>query len=35
MARVKVCGTCWRPVLECTCDDDPEFTSDEDDPEAA
>lgn len=22
MARVKVCGECWKPVAECICDDD-------------
>ena len=22
MARVKVCGVCWKPVNECICDDD-------------
>lgn len=37
MARVKVCGVCWKPLPECICDDEPEFTvtSDEDGPEAA
>lgn len=24
MARVKVCGVCWKPVNECICDDDAE-----------
>jgi hypothetical protein len=24
MARVKVCGVCWKPVAECICDDEPE-----------
>lgn len=23
MARVKVCGECWKPLAECICDDDP------------
>ena len=31
MARVKVCGVCWKPVAECICDDEP----DEGGPEAA
>lgn len=22
MARIKVCGECWKPVAECICDDD-------------
>ena len=30
MARVKVCGVCWKPVKECICDDDSEAP----DPEA-
>lgn len=33
MARVKVCGVCWKPVAECICDDEPE--PDGDGPEAA
>jgi hypothetical protein len=24
MARVKVCGVCWKPTAECICDDEPE-----------
>lgn len=26
MARVKICGVCWKPVAECICteDEDPE-----------
>ena len=35
VARVKVCGVCWKPVLECICDEDPEFTTTADDDEAA
>ena len=35
MARVRVCGVCWKPVLECICDDEPEFTSDSDEDDAA
>jgi hypothetical protein len=31
MARVKICGVCWKPVAECICDDEP----DGDGPEAA
>jgi DTW domain-containing protein YfiP len=23
MARVRVCGVCWKPVAECLCDEDP------------
>jgi hypothetical protein len=23
MARIKVCGECWKPVAECLCDEDP------------
>ena len=30
MARVRVCGVCWKPVKECICDDDgPEDDRDE------
>ena len=31
MARVKICGVCWKPVAECICDDEP----DSEGPEAA
>jgi len=24
MARVRVCGVCWKPVRECICDDEAE-----------
>lgn len=24
MARIRVCGVCWKPVAECICDDEPE-----------
>ena len=30
MARVKVCGVCWKPVAECICDDEPEDRAEED-----
>ena len=30
MARVMVCGVCRKPVAECICDDEPEFTADSD-----
>lgn len=30
MARVKVCGVCWKPVNECICDDAPEDTEEDD-----
>ena len=30
MARVKVCGVCWKPVAECICDDEPEDSAEED-----
>jgi hypothetical protein len=22
MARIKGCGTCWKPLAECICDED-------------
>jgi hypothetical protein len=31
MARVKICGVCWKPVAECICEDDePEGTREDD-----
>lgn len=30
MARVKVCGVCWKPVAECICDDEDESTEEDD-----
>lgn len=32
MARIKVCGECWKPVAECICpDEDPEAAPDDGD----
>jgi hypothetical protein len=31
MARVKVCGECWKPVAECICDDEAAPDDDEED----
>lgn len=28
MARIKVCGVCWKPVRECICEDAPELGDD-------
>jgi len=30
MARVKVCGVCWKPVRECVCEDGDDESSTED-----
>jgi len=32
MARVRVCGVCWKPVKECICDED---APEPDEPDAA
>jgi hypothetical protein len=31
MARVKVCGVCWKPVAECICPDPDEPEGDTED----
>lgn len=35
MARVRVCGVCWKPVAECICDDEPRGPEDSSDEDAA
>lgn len=31
MARIKVCGVCWKPVRECICEDGEAESSTEED----
>ena len=31
MARIRVCGVCFKPLRECICDEDEDESTEEDD----